>query len=167
MRSVIFQLLAKVQNMYHNSVGRLREKLLAPHILINILDGYDFPLLSEHILQNIQFQIRQIKRRPVFSNDTLLMIDLYPVKFNDFSTIDEISPKEGFEFRKKNIFLIRSFEDIVGAGCISIQFFIQIQVMRQIQNWKVTERPQRTADVKSGYVGIGVFRTGERDLPRR
>jgi hypothetical protein len=85
------------------------------------------------------------------------MIDLYPVKFNDFSTIDEISPKEGFEFRKKNIFLIRNFEDIVGAGCISIQFFIQIQVMRQIQNWKVTERPQRAADVKSGYVGIGVF----------
>ena len=85
------------------------------------------------------------------------MIDLNAVKFYDLTTIDKISSKKGFEFRKKNFLLIRNFEDIIRAGRIGIQLLIQIQSMRKKQNRKITDCPQRTAKIRAGNVGIGCF----------
>ena len=90
MRGVIFQFLSKVQNMHHNGVGRLREELLAPYIFINILNGYDLSLLRKHILQNIQFQIRQVQKISVFFFFTNLIIDMNAVIFVYIPTISQL-----------------------------------------------------------------------------
>ena len=153
---VILELLAQLEDVHHDGVGRAGQELLVPDILVELARGHGCAAVGDQVLQQLKLRLGHLDGAAVFAHGALVAVDLERVDDRwrvALAVVDAVAADERIDPQEQLVVGKGLDEIVVAAAAVGVAHVGGLGLRRQKQDRRDAVPPDLRAGGHAVHAG--------------